>query len=135
MDVLHCMYTARGELARPDDFSGSDFRPLVQVPQTEQGKSEVSCVLEYDHPDFIRARPMVFTDDTRPSQFTFANQVGVQTDADASDATGAPAEYLKGQMTSSSPPSDCNLESVWSLQVVLGKDMPKACALALSPSL
>ena len=43
--------------------------------------------------------------------------------------------YLKSQINSSRPPSDCDLESVWSLQVDLDKDMPKACALALSPSL
>ena len=28
------------------------------------------------------AKPMIFTDDTHPSHFTFANQVGVQTDKD-----------------------------------------------------
>ena len=43
--------------------------------------------------------------------------------------------YLKSQISSGSPPSDCNLESVWSCQVDLRRDMPKACALALSPSL
>ena len=42
--------TARGEPVRPDDFRGPDLRPLVQVQvaQTDQGKSEVSCVIEYD---------------------------------------------------------------------------------------
>ena len=58
--------TPRG-LVRPDDYRAPDFRPLVQVAQTEQGRSEVSCVLQYDHPNFIRARPMILTDDTLPS--------------------------------------------------------------------
>ena len=42
---------------------------------------------------------------------------------------------LKSQITSSRPPSDCDLGSVWSLQVDLDKDMRKACALAMKPSL
>ena len=43
--------------------------------------------------------------------------------------------YLKSQINSSRPPSDCDLGSVWSHQVDLDKDMPKACALPMSPSL
>ena len=43
--------------------------------------------------------------------------------------------YLKSQIISSRPPSDCDLGSVWSLQVDLDKNMPKACALAMKPSL
>ena len=43
--------------------------------------------------------------------------------------------YLKSQINSSRPLSDCDLASVWSLQVHLDKDMPKACALAMKPSL
>ena len=45
------------------------------------------------------------------------------------------AGYLKSQINSSRPPSDCDLGSVWSLQVDLDKDMPKACTLAMKPSL
>ena len=40
--------------------------------------------------------------------------------------------YLKCQINSSRPPSDCDLGSVWSLQVDLDKDMPKACAIVFS---
>ena len=220
----------------PDDFKYPDFRSLVQVAQIEQGRSEVSCVFESVHPELMRARPMVLADDTRPSHFTFAIQVGVQTEdsnnsptptvttdelrqtvssylwltnleisaritptmslhatlprnprpdgptrltmsqlADAQlqldqahqhqdisriltgvvtnmhclakfsrEAGLVPylghahylyARYLKSQINSSHPPSDCNLESVWSLQVELDTDIPNACALALSPSL
>ena len=43
--------------------------------------------------------------------------------------------YLKSKINSSRLPSDCDLISVWSLQVDLDKDMPKACALAMKPSL
>ena len=39
--------------------------------------------------------------------------------------------YLKSQINSSRPPSDCDLSSVWSLQVDLDKELPKACSLAL----
>ena len=43
--------------------------------------------------------------------------------------------YLKSQINSSHPPSSCDLGSVWSLQVDSDKDMPKACVLAMTPSL
>ena len=182
----------------------------------------------------IMAKPMIFTDDTQPTHFTFANQVGVQTDESVSVENPVPDElsrtieshlwlanlemssgstptmsttsqmprqphpngpttmtwnqleheqdalvrahadndvsrmlrgvvsnmhllaklsreagftpyvghahyiyacYLKSKINSSRPPSDCDLGSVWSLQVDLDKDMPKACALAMQPSL
>ena len=49
------------------------------MAQTEQGKSEVSCVLE-DVQGVVMAKPMILYDDTPPTHFIFANQVGVQTD-------------------------------------------------------
>ena len=225
---------ARGEPVKPDGWKAPDFRSLMQAAQAEQGRLKVSCAIDHDHPDLTRARPMIPTDDTRPSHFTFANQVGAQTDDETGDATNIPDElrrtidshlwltnlevssgitptisttstmprrphpngptrltmsqldaaqlnleqthidqdisrmlkgvvsnmhclakfsreaefvpylglahylyacYLKSQINSSRPPSDCDLESVCSLQVDLDQDMPKACSLALSPSL
>ena len=38
---------------------------------------------------------MIFTDDTRPSHFTFANQVGVQTGEDEGDETAIPDELRR----------------------------------------
>ena len=43
--------------------------------------------------------------------------------------------HLKSQISSSRPLPERKLESVWSCQVDLEKDMPRACGLALSPSL
>ena len=43
--------------------------------------------------------------------------------------------YSKSQITSSRPPSGCDLSTVWSLQTDLDKDMPKVCSLAMKPSL
>ena len=43
--------------------------------------------------------------------------------------------YLKSQINSSRPPSGCDLSTIWSLQVDLDKDLPRACSLALKPSL
>ena len=43
--------------------------------------------------------------------------------------------YLRSQINSSRPPSGCDFSTVWSLQVDLDKDLPKACSLALKPSL
>ena len=56
-----------------------DFRSLIKVAQTEQGKSEASYVLE-EVQRVVVAKPMILSDETRPTNFTFANQVGVQTD-------------------------------------------------------
>ena len=39
------------------------------------------CVGKRSEPSYlVTARPMIFSDETRPTAFTFANQVGVQTD-------------------------------------------------------
>ena len=84
---------ARGEPVKPDDWKPPNFRSLTQVAQTEQGRSEVSCVIDHDRPDLTMARPIILTDDARPSHFTFvANQVGVQTDDGAGNAATVPDE-------------------------------------------
>ena len=217
--------TTRGEIVKRDGWQAPDFRSLIKVAQTEQGRSEVSCVLEHVQ-GVTMAKPMIFTDDTYPTHYTFANQVKVQTNKDAqavapvydelsrtieshlwlanlemssgitptmSTTSKMPREphpqgpiemtwtqlaheqialeeahaahdvsrmlrgvvsnmhllaklsreagftpyacCLKSQINSNRPPSDCDLGSVWSLQVDLDKDMPKACALAMEPSL
>ena len=64
---------------KSDRWRPPDFRSLIKVAQTEQGKSEVSCVLE-ETQRVAMAKPMILSDETRPTNFTFANQVGVQTD-------------------------------------------------------
>ena len=43
--------------------------------------------------------------------------------------------FLKSQSDSSSPPSECNLESVWSCQAYLLQEMPEVCSLELSPAI
>ena len=58
----------RGEPVKPDDWKPPDFRSLVKIAQTEQGRSEVSYVLEHVQ-GLTMAKPMIFTDDTRPSHF------------------------------------------------------------------
>ena len=52
---------------------------------------EVSCVLEHVQ-GLTMAKPMIFTDDTRPSHYTFANQIGVQTDEDETEEIQVPDE-------------------------------------------
>ena len=69
----------RSEVVKSDRWRLPDFRSLIKAAQTEQGRSEVSCVLE-NAQGVVRAKPMIFSDETRPTHFTFANQVGVQTD-------------------------------------------------------
>ena len=54
----------RDEIVKSDRWRAPDFRSLVKVAQTEQGHSEVSCVLE-DVKSVVMARPMIFSDETR----------------------------------------------------------------------
>ena len=55
---------------------------------TEAGKSEFSCVLD-DTTTVVMARPMTLSDETRPTDYTFANRVTahVQTDQDLADGS------------------------------------------------
>ena len=228
------LYDAKkGEIAKPDTWKPPDFRSLIYAVGTEVGKSEFSCVLD-DTRSVVMARPMILSDETRPTDYTFAHCVAtlVQTDdvvpedtpdelartidchlwlanleissgmspamsvnscvprephpdgpttmtwhllEDAQQAIiqgkrdrdvsamlkGVVANmhvlnrfsreagflpyighahyiyecYLKSRINSSRPPSGCDLSSVWSLMVDLDKDLPKACSLALKPSL
>ena len=63
---------------RSDRWRPPDFRSLVKIVQTEQGRSDVSCLFE-GHENLLMAKPMIFSEETGPTHFTFANQVGVQT--------------------------------------------------------
>ena len=76
----------KGEVVMSDRWRPPDSRSLVKVAQAEQGRSEVSCVLE-DVKSVVMARPMIFSDETRPTNFTFANHVGMQTDGEQSDGS------------------------------------------------
>ena len=66
------------QLFKPPDFKPPSADSLVQIAQTEKGSSEVSCVIDQDNQGFLKAPPMIHTDDSRPSGFTFAH-VAVQT--------------------------------------------------------
>ena len=80
------MMSRKGEVVRSDRWRPPDFRSLIKIAQTEQGRSEVSCVLE-GHENLLMAKPMIFSEETGPTHFTFANQVGVQTDDTSSDGS------------------------------------------------
>ena len=70
----------KGEIVKSDRWRPPDFRTLVKVVQTEQGRSEVSGVFE-ERENLLMAKPMIFSDETGPTHFTFANQVGQTEDA------------------------------------------------------
>ena len=76
----------KGEIVKSDRWRPPDFRSLIKIAQTEQGRSEVSCVVE-DYKSLMMARPMIFSEETGPTHFTFAHQIGVQTDDDSSDGS------------------------------------------------
>ena len=75
------MIQRKGEIAKPDTWKPPDFRSLIYAVGTEAGKSEFSCVLD-DTRSVVMARPMILSDATRPSDYTFAHCVAtlVQTD-------------------------------------------------------
>ena len=68
----------KGEIVKSDRWRPPDFRSLINIAQTEQGCSEVSCVFE-EYKSVMMARPMIFSEETGPTHFTFAHQIGVQT--------------------------------------------------------
>ena len=78
----------RGEIAKSDTWKPPDFRSLTHAAGTEAGKSEFSCVLD-DTKAVVMARPMILSDETRPTDYTFANRVAVhvQTDQDPNDGS------------------------------------------------
>ena len=78
----------RGEIAKSDTWKPPDFRSLIQATGTEAGKSEFSCVLDHTT-TVVMARPMILSDETRPTDYTFANRVAVhvQTDQDQNDGS------------------------------------------------
>ena len=83
------LYDARkGEIAKSDAWKPPDFRSLIHAAGTEAGKSEFSCVLD-DTRTVVMARPMILSDETRPTDYTFANSVAahVQTDQDLADGS------------------------------------------------
>ena len=80
--------TQKGEIAKPDTWKPPDFRSLIQAVGTEAGKSEFSCVLD-DTRSVVMARPMILSEATRPSDYTFAHCVAtlVQTDDVVDEST------------------------------------------------
>ena len=78
----------KGEIAKPDTWKPPDFRSLIQAVGTEAGKSELSCVLD-DTRSVVMARPMILSDETRPSDYTFAHCVAtlVQTEDVVDEST------------------------------------------------
>ena len=76
------------EIAKSDEWKPPDFRSLIQAASTEAGKSELSCVID-DTRSAVRARPMILSDETRQTDYTFAHCVAtlVQTDDVVDDST------------------------------------------------
>ena len=83
----------KGEVVKSDRWRPPDFRALIKITQTEQGRSEVSCVLE-EHENLLMAKPMVLSEETGPTHFTFANQASVQTEDTTSDES-TPDELVR----------------------------------------
>ena len=85
----YALYDAsKGEIAKSDTWKPPDFRSLIHAASTEAGRSELSCVLD-DTRTVVMARPMILSDETRPTDYTFANHVTthVQTDQDLLDGS------------------------------------------------
>ena len=82
---------AKGEIVKPDGWRPPDFRSLIKVAQTEQGKSEASCVSE-DVKGVIKAKPMIFTEDTEPLTLPLLTKLGCKTDESVSVDNPVPDE-------------------------------------------
>ena len=83
----YALYDAsKGEIAKSDTWKPPDFRSLIHAAGTEAGRSKFSCVLD-DTRTVVMARPMILSDETRPTDYTFAHCVAthVQTDHDLVD--------------------------------------------------
>ena len=82
----------KGEIAKSDTWK-PDFRSLIHAAGTEAGKSELSCVLD-DTTGLVMARPMILSDDTRPTDYTFANKVTAQAQTDSNQSDGSTPDEL-----------------------------------------
>ena len=83
----------RGEIARSDTWKPPDFRSLIHALGTEAGKSEISCVLD-DTTPVVMARPMILSDKTGPTAYTFANRVAVHVQTEQDTADGSTPDEL-----------------------------------------
>ena len=65
--ALKCVQApyVKGKFIKPPDFMQPKADVLVQTAQTEKGRSEVSCVVDQDNQGFLKATPMIHTDDSR----------------------------------------------------------------------
>ena len=54
----------KGKFVKPLELEYPDVRSLVPLVQTEGGRSEVSCALDYADPGFLKATPMGHIDDS-----------------------------------------------------------------------
>ena len=85
----------RGEIAKSDTWKPPDFRSLIRAAGMEAGKSEFSCVLdETTIPAVVMAKPMLLSDATRPTDYTFANRVAVQVQTDQDQHDGSTPDEL-----------------------------------------
>ena len=83
----------KDEIAKSDTWKPPDFRSLIQAAGIEAGKSEFSCVLD-DTTTVVMARPMILSDETRPTDFTFANRVDVHAQTDQIQNDGSTPNEL-----------------------------------------
>ena len=80
----------RGEIAKSDTWKPPDYRSLIRAAGLEVDRSGFSCVLdETTIPTVVMARPMILSDETRPTDYTVANRVTacVQTDQNQTDGS------------------------------------------------
>ena len=84
---------AKGEILKSDIWKPPDFRSLIKAAGTEAGRSEISCVLD-DKTEVVMARPMILSDETRPTDYTFANRVAVQVQTEDGISDGSTPDEL-----------------------------------------
>ena len=108
----------RDEIAKSDTWKPPDFRSLIQAAGTEAGKSEMSCVLD-DTSGLVVARPMILSDETRPSDYTFANTTTVQVQTESEQRDGSTSEELTRTIQS----------HLWLANLEMSSTIPKSMSI------
>ena len=115
----YALYDAkRDEIAKSDTWKPPDFRSLIHAAGTEAGKSELSCVLD-DTSGLVVARPMILSDETRPTDYTFANKVAVQVQTESNQSGGSTSDELTQTIQS----------HLWLANLEMSSSIPKSMSI------
>ena len=118
MDSMRCTIIIGMKSQNLTHGSHRTFRSLVQAAGTEAGKSEMSCVLD-DTSGLVVARPMILSDETRPTDYTFANTIAVQVQTESDQRDGSTSDELTQTIQS----------HLWLANLEMSSTIPKSMSI------